>query len=291
MSHLSERKSEMLKIGDYNILKAVKFVEFGAYLQDPDSEETILLPKKFVTEDMKKDDEIEVFVYLDSEDRKIATTLRPFGRVNEIVNLLCVGNSSIGAFLDWGLEKDLFVPFKHQQQRMRQHEHYVVKILFDEVSGRLLGSNAFGRILHGDTKKVKPNECMDLVIIGENDRGYQAVANGEYMGILYKNQVFCDLKTGDIVKGYVLKVREDGKIDFTLQKPGFDGVAMQKEKVFEQLASSPDGKTFVSSKTPPDEIYALFNMSKKTFKQIIGMLYKERRITVSDDFIEVVKQK
>ena len=117
----------MLKIGDYNILDAVKFVEFGAYLKDPDSEETVLLPKKYVHEDMKKDDKIEVFVYLDSEDRKVATTLHPFGKVNDVVNLLCVGSSSIGAFLDWGLEKDLFVPFKHQQQRMRQNEHYIAR--------------------------------------------------------------------------------------------------------------------------------------------------------------------
>jgi predicted RNA-binding protein (virulence factor B family) len=281
----------MLKIGDYNILQAVKFVEFGAYLKDPDGEETVLLPKKYVTEDMKKDDNIEVFVYLDSEDRKVATTLHPFGKVNEIVNLLCVGSSEIGAFLDWGLEKDLFVPFKHQNQRMRKHEHYVVKILFDEVSGRLLGSNAFGRILHGDSSKVKIGDEMQLVIFGENANGFQVVANNEFMGILYKNQVFDELKIGDSVKGYVSKVREDGKIDFSMRRAGFKGVVSEKDKVFEILSSAPDGKMMINSKTPPVEIYEIFKMSKKTFKQLIGMLYKERKIIIRDDYIEVVKQK
>lgn len=280
----------MLKIGDYNILKAVKFVEFGAYLQEPDSDETILLPKKFVTEDMKKDDEIEVFVYLDSEDRKIATTLRPFGKVNDVVNLLCVGASSIGAFLDWGLEKDLFVPFKHQQQRMRQHEHYVVKILFDEVSGRLLGSNAFGRILHGDSSKVKIGDEMELVVCNENEKGFQVVANKEFMGILYRDQVFQKLQKGDVVNGFVNKIREDGKIDFSMRQSGFSGVVSQKDRVFEILAAAPDGKMMINSKTPPSKIYELFNMSKKTFKQLIGMLYKERRIIIHDDCIEVVKK-
>ncbi|MBR2722804.1 MAG: GntR family transcriptional regulator [Lentisphaeria bacterium] len=281
----------MLKIGDYNLLTAVKFVEFGAYLKDPDSEETVLLPKKYVTEDMKKDDNIEVFVYLDSEDRKVATTLHPVGKVNEIVNLLCVGSSSIGAFLDWGLEKDLFVPFKHQNQRMRQHEHYVVKILFDEVSGRLLGSNAFGRILHGDSSKVKINQEMQLVVFGENTKGFQVVADNNYLGILYKDQVFSPLKSGDAVTGYVTKIREDGKIDFAMRQSGFSGVASQKDKVFEILSNAPDGRIMINSKTPPIKIYELFNMSKKTFKQLIGMLYKERKIVIHDDYIEVVKQK
>ena len=281
----------MLKIGDYNILIAVKFVEFGAYLKDPDSDETVLLPKKYVHEDMKKDDKIEVFVYLDSEDRKVATTLHPFGKVNEIVNLLCVGSSSIGAFLDWGLEKDLFVPFKHQNQRMRQHEHYVVKILFDEVSGRLLGSNAFGRILHGDTAKLKVGQEMDLVVFGENASGFQVVADNDFMGILYKNQVFSELRIGDSVKGFVSKIREDGKIDFAMRKSGFSGVVSQKDRVFEILSSAPGGKTMINSKTPPVKIYEMFNMSKKTFKQLIGMLYKERKILIHDDCIEVVKTK
>lgn len=281
----------MLKIGDYNLLTAVKFVEFGAYLKDPDSEDTILLPKKYVTEDMKKDDQIEVFVYLDSEDRKVATTLWPFGKVNEIVNLLCVSNSSIGAFLDWGLEKDLFVPFKHQNQRMRQHEHYVVKILFDEVSGRLLGSNAFGRILHGDISKLKVGQEMQLIVFGENAQGFQVVADNDFMGILYKNQVFSDLKIGDRTTGYVTKVREDGKIDFAMRQSGFQGVVSEKDKVYEILCSAPDGQMMINSKTPPVKIYEIFNMSKKTFKQLIGMLYKERKILIHDDYIEVVKQK
>ena len=281
----------MLKIGDYNTLIAVKFVEFGAYLKDPDSDETVLLPKKYVHEDMKKDDAIEVFVYLDSEDRKVATTLHPFGKVNEIVNLLCVGSSSIGAFLDWGLEKDLFVPFKHQNQRMRQHEHYVVKILFDEVSGRLLGSNAFGRILHGDTAKLKVGQEMNLIIYGENANGFQVVADNDFMGILYKNQVFTELKIGDSVKGYVAKVREDGKIDFAMRKSGFSGVVSQKDRVFEIIANAPQGRIMINSKTPPVKIYEMFNMSKKTFKQLIGMLYKERKILIHDDCIEVVKTK
>ena len=280
----------MLKIGDYNVLEAVKFVEFGAYLKDPESEETVLLPKKYVHEDMKKDDKIEVFVYLDSEDRKIATTLHPFGKVNDVVNLLCVGNSSIGAFLDWGLEKDLFVPFKHQQQRMRQNEHYVVKILFDEVSGRLLGSNAFGRILHGDSSKLKVGTAMELVVYGENENGFQVVADKEFMGILYRDQVFQKLEKGDVVTGFVNKVRDDGKIDFSMRQNGFSGVVAQKEKVFEILASAPGGRMMINSKTPPSKIYELFNMSKKTFKQLIGMLYKDRRIIIHDDCIEVVKK-
>ncbi len=279
----------MLEIGNYNILQVQKFVGFGAYLKDPDGEETVLLPKKYVSDELKAGDNIEVFVYLDSEDRKVATTLRPFGRVNEIVNLLCVGNSSIGAFLDWGLEKDLFVPFKHQQQRMRQHEHYVVKILYDEISGRLIGSNAFGRILHGDISKVKLNDMMNLIVYGENERGFQVIGNNQYMGIVYKNQVFQELAVGDSVSGFVAKVREDGKIDFTLRKGGFDGVVAQKERVLEIFAAAPGGRLEISSKTPPEKIYEIFSMSKKTFKQIAGMLYKERKIIIHDDFMEIEK--
>ena len=281
----------MLKIGDYNLLTAVKFVEFGAYLKDPDSDETILLPKKYVNEEMKKDDVIEVFVYLDSEDRKVAATLHPFGKVNEIVNLLCVGSSSIGAFLDWGLEKDLFVPFKHQNQRMRKNEHYVVKILFDEVSGRLIASNAFGRILHGDSSKLKIGQEMKLIVFGENAKGFQVVADNDFVGILYHDQVFSELKVGDSAVGYVTKIREDGKIDFSLCQSGFGGVLSQKDKVYEILCAAPGGKMMINSKTPPNKIYEIFNMSKKTFKQLIGILYKERKIVIHDDYIEVVKTK
>lgn len=280
----------MLKIGDYNVLKAVKFVEFGAYLKDPDGEETVLLPKKYVSEDMKNGDDIEVFVYLDSEDRKVATTLHPFGKVGDIVNLLCVGASSIGAFLDWGLEKDLFVPFKHQNQRMRQNEHYVVKILFDELSGRLIGSNIFGRILHGDPASVKVGQAMQLTIFGENAKGLQVIADGQFTGMLYFDQVFQELKIGDSITGYAVKIRDDGKIDFAMRRSGFAGVASQKEKVFEIISSAPNGRIAVNSKTPPAEIYEIFNMSKKTFKQLIGMLYKERRIVICDDYIETVKK-
>lgn len=278
----------MIKVGRFNELEVVKFVDFGVYLAEHAQAVTkILLPRKYVPEDLELGDKIKVFIYLDSEDRLVATTEKPLAQVGEIKLLKCVDANKIGAFLDWGLEKDLFVPFKHQTYRMFKGEFYVVKVLFDDRSNRIIGSNCFNKILPCKVDDLTENQEVSMIVYGENEIGYKVIIDHKNLGMIFKNQIFQPVKLGDVLKGFVSKIRPDGKIDLVLQKSGFKNKLPEKDRVLEILKQF-GGFLPITAKTTPAEIANIFGVSKRTYKQMIGMLYKERKVEIRDDGVKLL---
>ena len=277
----------MIKLGFYNTLELYREVDFGAYLTD--GEDEVLLPGRYVPDGAKEGDNVEVFVYLDSEQRPVATTLNPKGIVGDAVLLKVNDVNQTGAFMDWGLEKDLLVPFKEQREPMVAGDEYVVRIMLDEVSGRLIASNRmsfYAKPGHGD---LKLRQEVDLLVCYEVEIGFAVLIDDQYQGMIYKSEVFKPLKPGDKLKGYINQLRPDGKNDVTLRKPGFAAVIEVKPMILEKLSEA-DGFLPYNSKSSPEDIKKEFNLSKKVFKQAIGNLYKERLIKITDDGITLAKK-
>lgn len=275
----------MLKLGKVNHLEVYRMVEFGAYLTDGDEE--VLLPRKFVPAETKVGSWLDVFLYLDSEDRPVATTQTPKAQVGDTVYLEVTDANQVGAFLDWGLEKDLFVPFREQKERMVKGKSYVVRIILDKVSGRIFGSSrmhVFAKKTHDNN--FKQGDKVEILICDETESGYNVLVNNEYMAMLYKSDVRRPVKQGENMTAYISKLREDKKIDVTLRKPGFFGILKEKPMILEQLEEAGGFLPF-NSKSSPEDIEKNFNISKRVFKQAIGNLYKERRITITDDGIKL----
>ncbi len=279
----------MINTGQYNFLRAVKKVEFGLYLTD--GKENVLLPAKYVPAGVKEGDELNVFVYTDSEDRPVATTQTPAGCAGDIVNLRVVSNSPVGAFLDWGLDKDLLVPFAEMNnKKMTPGRCYVVEIRFDARSGRIIGSNRFDRIFRANNPaELKNGQKVDLIVYDETEIGFKVIINRKFSGMVYKSEVFQALKCGDHLPGYILKVRDDGKIDVRLRPEGRAAVLESTDSVMEKLILS-GGRLPFNAKSRPDLIEKEFHMSKSVFKQIIGKLYKERKIVITENGIALAKQ-
>ena len=275
----------MLEIGRLNNLRVVKEVDFGVYLDGGEFGE-ILLPKKYVPKNCRPGSIIEVFIYLDSEDRIIATTQKPYAMVGEFAELKVVSVSAAGAFLDWGLQKDLLVPFREQKQKMIKGKSYVVYVYFDEKSERIAASAKLHKYLDSAPVDFRPGEEVDLLIYDETEMGYNAIINKTHMGLIHKNDVFQTLETGQKIKGYIKNIREDGKIDLLLQKPGYGKVDDLSRKILE-LIKQHDGFVPVTDKSPPEIIYKTFGVSKKTYKKAIGALFKKRLITIEDDGIKL----
>ena len=279
----------MLKLGEINRLEVYRIVDFGAFLADADEE--VLLPRKFVPEGTKLGDWLDVFLYLDSEDRPVATTQKPKAFVGDTVFLEVKDTNDVGAFLDWGLDKDLFVPFREQKDRMLKGKSYVVRLILDKVSGRIFGSSrihVFAKKTHEDNFKV--GEKVEILVCSEEEIGFNVLINNEYMGMLYKNEIHSPVKLGDRLTAYISKLRTDKKIDVSLRKPGFFGVLKEKPLILAKLEEAGGFLPF-NSKSDPKAIEAYFNISKRVFKQAIGNLYKERRITITDDGIKLNKLK
>lgn len=276
----------MAEIGRMNTLRVVKEVDFGLYLDGGEHGE-ILIPKRYVPENCKPEDNIEVFIYLDSEDRIIATTEKPFIKIGEFAMLKVVAVTKMGAFLDWGLLKDLFVPFREQKQKMEEGKWYIVTVYLDYDSKRLVASAKIEKFLDNLPPDYDAGEEVDLLISGETDLGFNAIINNKHLGVLYKNEVFQPLKRGDRIKGYIKKVREDEKIDLLLQKPGYQKVDDISLSIVEVLKEH-NGFLDVTDKSDPDVIYGLFGVSKKTFKKAIGALFKLRIISIEDNGIRLV---
>ena len=278
----------MAEIGKYNTLRVVKQVDFGLYL-DGDELGEILLPRRYVPEGCQPGDSIEVFLYHDSEDRLIATTLRPLAGVGDLALLKVVALSNFGAFLEWGLPKDLLVPFKAQQQRMKVGRFYLVYVYLDKDSGRIAASSKLEKFLAEQATGFENGQAVDLIIADETDMGYKAVIDRIAWGILYHNEVFQKLHPGQRIKGFIKNVRRDGKIDLCLQKPGYEKVPDLSEKILAAIRER-GGFLDVTDKTSADRIYRLFGISKKTFKKAIGALYKARRISLEKDGIALLKR-
>ena len=274
----------MAEIGKLNNLIALKKVEFGVYF-DGEQLGEILLPSKYVPEDLEIDDVIEVFIYRDSEDRIITTTEKPFAMVGEFALLKVLSVTKFGAFLDWGLSKNLLVPYSEQKQKMEEGKSYVVYIYLDEKSQRITASAKLDRFSDLTPIEYNEGEEVDLFICDKTNIGYKAIIGGTHLGILYENEVFQKLDMGQQIKGYIKKIREDNKIDLSLQKSGYENVDEVTEKILTKLKER-DGFIPVTDKSPPEVISEIFGVSKKTFKKSIGALYKKRLISIDDDGIK-----
>ncbi|MCU4165917.1 CvfB family protein [Carboxylicivirga caseinilyticus] len=274
-------------IGKYNTLRVVKEVDFGVYLDGGEKGE-ILLPTRYVPDNTKVDDELKVFIYLDSEDRLIATTEEPFATVGEFANLQVKSVTKIGAFLDWGLMKDLLVPFREQEEKMEEGKYYPVYIYLDEESNRIVATSKLYTVLNNLLPEYEPGQEVDLFVYDKADIGYKVVVNELHSGMLYHSQLFQPIKIGDRLKGFVQKVREDDKIDVSLQKPGYEAIEGQAAEVLTILKEK-GGYLAVSDKSAAELIYKIFKMSKKSFKKAIGTLYKQRLIIIEKEGIKLVK--
>jgi hypothetical protein len=276
----------MIKVADYNTLKVMRAVDFGLYLDD--GNEGILLPKRFVPEGLKVDDEINVFVYHDGEDRLIATTQTPKGKVGDIVKMKAVTVNQVGAFLDWGLMKDLFVPKSKQLSGMREGGEYLVKIYIDEQTGRAVATEKIERELSNDNLTVKEMDEVDLTIFRGTDIGYFVIINNLHTGVLHFNEVYRDIDTGDKYKGYIKKISADNKIDVVIGKPGYNRVEDETGKIMRLLQEN-NGYLPYNDKSVPEEIYSFFGMSKKTFKMTTGSLFKQRKIIFTQTGIKLLE--
>ena len=274
----------MVAIGDYNELEIIKQVDFGVYLDSDDGE--ILLPTKYLPADYRIGDTLNVFIYRDSEDRIIATTLAPKAKVGEFAALRVKQTNNYGAFLDWGLEKDLFVPFNNQREAMQPGRDYVVYIYLDENSDRLVGTSKYEKYLNKEIADLAEGDEVDLLVAGFTDLGIKVIINNQYQGILYKNEVFRELTLGEKTRGYIKKIREDQKIDVSLQKSGFAEVTDASELVLQKLRAN-GGRLNLSDNSSPEEIYDTLGMSKKTFKKAIGTLYRAQSIVLHDSYISL----
>ena len=275
-----------LEIGKYNKLKIVKSVDFGLYLDGGDGLE-ILLPSRYVPQNAEPGNEIEVFIYKDNEERLIATTERPYGIVGEFQYMKVKDVSNAGAFLDWGIMKDLFVPFREQKTDMKVGHSYLVYIYLDFITRRIAASARLDKFLDNVPPDYVKNQEVDLVIAGETDLGYKAIINNSHWGLLYRNEVFKTLSTGEKCRGYIKEIREDDKIDLSLYPVGYDkvdGIANQIMNALEQN----NGFLSVNDKSDAEEIYSLFSCSKKSFKMAIGALYKKNIILIEKDGIRRV---
>lgn len=274
----------MIEIGKTNSLKIVKEVDFGIYLDGEDMGE-ILLPLRYLPETYEIDDMLDVFIYLDSEDRVIATTEVPYAEAGCFALLKVVDVNQIGAFLDWGLTKDLFVPFREQKEKMVKGNTYVVFIYIDS-SNRIAASSNLDRFVDLETSSFEDNEEVNLLIFEQTDIGYKAIINNSHLGVLYTNEIFQKIDIGQKTKGFIKKIRDDGKVDLCLEKPGPAKVNDLSREIFELLKKQ-GGVLSVTDKSPPEEIYNLFGVSKKTYKKAIGSLYKKRMITIAKNGIKL----
>lgn len=268
----------MALLGKINPLKVVKQVDFGVYL-DGDSDGEILLPKRYVPEGTAVGDTLQVFIYTDSEDRIIATTEKPLALVGEFAFLEVVEVNRMGAFLEWGLMKQLFVPFREQREPMEVGKHYPVFVYVDFETHRITASSKLARFIDNTHPELEEGQEVDLLLHQHTNLGWKAIINQQYGGVLYENEVFQPLSIGQQLKGYVKQVRSDDKIDLMLQKPGFEKIDDFSVRLHEQLVAAGGFLPF-TDKSPADAVYDRFGVSKKTFKKAVGDLYKKRLVTL-----------
>lgn len=281
----------MLKLGDYNTLRIVKAVDFGLYL-DGGEEGEILLPQRYVTKDMHIGDEIEVFIYLDQEERPVATTEHPYAKVGEFVSLEVAWVNQFGAFLNWGLMKDIFCPFREQKKRMEQGQRHIVYIKVDEDSYRLMATAKVEKYLTTpiitDLPSLQHGTEVDILVWQKTDLGFKVIVNNKFQGLIFDNQIFQPLHSGMRLKAYVDHVRQDGKIDIVLQQSGRQQTLDFAEVLLRYLYEN-DGYCNLGDKSPAELIYDRFQVSKKAYKKAIGDLYKRRLITIEEEGIRLAK--
>lgn len=270
----------MIQLGKKNTLTALRSTSVGFYLGDREETVEILLPGKYVPESLACGDEIEVFIYTDSEDRLVATTLTPKIQLNEFAYLQVEDINAAGIFLDWGLEKDLLLPYSEQAERMELGRRYLVFLTLDDKSDRLVASAKLNRFMK---KKIElsEGEQVNLLIAQQNDLGFQVIVNNQHFGLVYHNEIFKPVKKGDRLTGFVKRIREDGKIDISLQKQGYGEIENATQALLDKLKAS-RGFLNLTDKSDPEAIMKALGMSKKTFKKAVGSLYKQKLIEIKD---------
>ena len=265
-----------INVGQFNLMRVDRKVDFGFYMDD--GAEGILLPKRFVPSGLQVDDTISVFVYHDSDNRLIATTQEPFAVVGDIAALKVVAITNQGAFLDWGLMKDLFVPVSQQLSSMRLGGKYLVKLYLDKQTGRVAATEKIDNQISNDTLTVKEGEKVKLQVYRESDIGYVVIVNQVHQGLVYKNEVFTHLHIGQMIEeGFVKKIREDNKLDIGIGKQGVEKLDDDQVKLI-QLLKLHKGFLPYHDKSSPEDIYAFFGISKKAFKMNVGILYKAKKL-------------
>jgi predicted RNA-binding protein (virulence factor B family) len=283
----------MINIGRINTLTALRQTSVGYFLGDLSDRKTqdfsndILLPNKYVPDTLAVDDDIDVFVYTDSEDRPIATTLMPAIQRNEFAALQVVAVTPAGAFLAWGLEKDLLVPHREQAWPMEVGQWYVVFMYLDESTNRLVASSKVNRFLDPDVSDLQVGEEVQLLAYELTDLGVNVIINNRYRGLVYANEIFRTVRPGDPLIGYIKNIRDDSRVDVSLQRPGFENVEPNAQRILATLKAE-NGFLPLTDNTPPEVIYASLEMSKKTFKKAIGTLYRERKIMIEDKGIRLI---
>lgn len=272
--------------GTYNTLNITKIVEFGVYLDGGDLGE-ILLPMKWVPENCTPQNSIEVFIYFDSENRIIATTQKPYAKVGDFAFLQVKAVNAVGAFLDWGLDKDLLVPYREQKHKLVEQNWYVVYIFTDE-KGRIAASTYLEKFLAPVNNDLVEEQEVDLLVYAATDLGFKAIINNKYEGVIYANEVFQIIRQGQQLKGFIKYIREDGKIDISLYKLGYRNKIDEISNIVLTLVKESGGFLSLTDKSTPEEIYISLGISKKNFKQAVGNLYKLKLIEIEKEGIRLI---
>ena len=276
-----------IELGKFNQLEVVKEVDFGLYL-DGGEEGEILLPTRYVPEGCQVGDMLNVFLYLDIDERLIATTLTPLVQVGQFACLEVAWVNQFGAFLNWGLMKDLFGPFSEQKMKMQVGRKYVIHAHLDDESYRIVASAKVERYLSKDIPDYAPGTEVDILIWQKTDLGFKAIIDNKHSGLLYENEIFCTLETGMQMRAFVKQVREDGKVDLILQKPGFEKIDDFSKTLLDYIKEH-GGRIHLNDKSPAEDIYDTFGVSKKTFKKGVGDLYKKRLISLQENGITLAE--
>ena len=273
----------MIKIGNYNTLRVARFVDFGAYLTDDDNNE-VLLPARYVPDDATVGDEIEVFVYTDSEDRPVAVTEHPFATVGEFAFLQVAQVNRFGAFLDWGVPKHLLVPFSEQRLRMEEGGIYPVYVYLDDITKRVVASGKLEKFLGNVIPDYKPGQEVQALVWKHTDIGYKVIVDNLFQGMIYDNEVYAPLEIQQTITAYVKNVRDDGKIDLTVGDRAAKRVSDLTSLILDRIEHD-GGRLTITDSSSPEEIKRAFHCSKKDFKKAVGKLYKERKIAIGEDCI------
>ena len=275
-----------MKIGEYNNLRINRMVDFGAYLIDEDTHE-VLLPKRYLTPEMKVGDDIKVFVYNDSENRPVATTETPHAVVGDFALMRVKAVNKVGAFLDWGLAaKDLLVPFSEQRVDMQAGRSYIVRVYLDPASQRIVASAKIAKFLNQSEPEYYHREKVEVLVVQRSDLGYRVIINNAHWGQIYQNETYQDVNIGDRFTAFVKQVRPDGKIDVTLAKIEKMRVDDLADRILDYL-SAHNGEMALTDKSDPEDINKTFNCSKKDFKKALGLLYKQQKVTLGDTVKQV----
>jgi uncharacterized protein len=274
----------MIQVGKYNTLKVLRQVAFGVFLDD--GVKGILLPKRFVPRDCRIGDLVTVFIYHDGEERLVATTQKPYACVDDIANMQVLEVTHDGAFLDWGLMKDLFIPKSQQVSAMRKGGFYLVKLYIDEQTGRIAATEKFNHTISNEDITVQQGDEVSAVVSRRTDIGYVVIVNNKHEAVLHHNEIYRAIAVGDNLKGFIKNVYEDGKMDFVIGKKGYQRVETELDKILSMLQEN-NGYLPFNDKSDAEEIYLTFGMSKRTFKMAIGNLYKQQKITLEKTGIKL----